>query len=226
MTATTNGNAQYLQVWRNDLRASLKKRRMDVPRRLRMSMQSRVLELTDGLLCGLSQDRIGFYWPIAGEVDLRPLVGRYIEDGAIAALPVVVKARSPLEFRAWHPLAPMRPGVWKIPIPVERRIVTPTVLLIPLLGFDRIGYRLGNGGGYYDRTIAAFEHRPLLVGVGYELGRLPTIQPQWHDIPMDVIVTEAGIYRYGDRLAILHQSASTAKDNFPLPSSQSGSMPS
>ena len=74
-------------------------------------------------------------------------------------------------------------------------LLGPTILIVPLLGFDDAGFRLGYGGGYYDRTLAAMQPRPFTVGVGYELGRLPTIYPQPHDIPMDVIVTEAGMTR-------------------------------
>ena len=77
-------------------------------------------------------------------------------------------------------------------MPADGRVVTPTVLLVPLLGFDEAGYRLGYGGGYYDRTLAAMTPRPLTIGVGYEVGRLKTIRPQPHDIPMDAIATETG----------------------------------
>jgi 5-formyltetrahydrofolate cyclo-ligase len=86
----------------------------------------------------------------------------------------------------------MQRGIWAIPIPADRLPVQPTVLLVPLLGFDERGYRLGYGGGYFDRTLAVARPRPLTIGVGYELGRLPTIYPQPHDIPMDAIVTDAG----------------------------------
>jgi 5,10-methenyltetrahydrofolate synthetase len=72
-------------------------------------------------------------------------------------------------------------------------------LIVPLLGFDAAGYRLGYGGGYYDRTLATLTPRPLTVGVGYELGRLETIHPQAHDIPLDAIVTEAGTIRHRHR---------------------------
>jgi 5-formyltetrahydrofolate cyclo-ligase len=64
-----------------------------------------------------------------------------------------------------------------------------------LVGFDGEGYRLGYGGGYYDRTIAAFAKRPFALGIGFELSRLPTIYPQPHDLAMDAIVTEAGVWR-------------------------------
>jgi 5-formyltetrahydrofolate cyclo-ligase len=87
--------------------------------------------------------------------------------------------------------------VWDIPIPIERQAVRPTALLVPLVGFDRQGYRLGYGGGYYDRTLAAMDPKPLIIGIGYEIGRLETIHPQPHDVPMDAIVTEAGVARFG-----------------------------
>jgi len=83
-------------------------------------------------------------------------------------------------------------GVWNIQIPERRQIVIPHAVLAPLVGFDRNCYRLGYGGGYFDRTLAAFTPRPWAIGVGFELSRLKTICPQDFDIPMDLIVTEAG----------------------------------
>ncbi len=73
--------------------------------------------------------------------------------------------------------------------------VVPTVVLVPLNGWDEAGYRLGYGGGYFDRTLAGLPERPIAIGVGYELGRMPTIRPQAWDVPMDWIVTERGVYR-------------------------------
>jgi 5-formyltetrahydrofolate cyclo-ligase len=67
---------------------------------------------------------------------------------------------------------------------------------VPLLGFDAAGYRLGYGGGYYDRTLASLDPKPVIIGVGHELGRLETIYPQPHDIPMDVIVAGTRISRF------------------------------
>ena len=84
----------------------------------------------------------------------------------------------------------MQRGLWNIPVPAERRPST-RALLIPLVGYDSAGYRLGYGGGYYDRTLAATASRPLCIGVGYDDARLATIHPQPHDIPMSLIVTEA-----------------------------------
>jgi 5-formyltetrahydrofolate cyclo-ligase len=108
-------------------------------------------------------------------------------------LPVVLQKNHPLEFRPWTPQTKMEAGVWKILHPAEGPSVHPKALLIPLVGFDERGYRLGYGAGYYDRTLAAFPAMPMTIGVGFELCRLPTIHPQPHDVPLDYIVTEAGL---------------------------------
>jgi 5-formyltetrahydrofolate cyclo-ligase len=85
--------------------------------------------------------------------------------------------------------------VWNIPVPEKRNIVIPQAVLAPLVGFDRQGYRLGYGGGYFDRTLAALAPRPRAIGVGFELLQIETIYPQPFDFPMDVVVTEAEIRR-------------------------------
>jgi len=134
------------------------------------------------------------YWPIPGEWDPLPYLRRTIAAGGAVALPVARRPAAALEFRLWTPGAPMTAGLWDIPHPTEGAAVTPSALLIPLVGFDGAGHRLGNGGGYYDRTLAALLPRPLAIGVGFELGRLGSIAPEPHDQPMDVIVTEAGAF--------------------------------
>lgn len=139
---------------------------------------------------------LGFYWPIRGELDLRNLARRHVEAGGIVALPVVVEKKAPVEFWQWQPGAAMQRGFWNIPVPAERRVVVPNALLIALVGYDAAGYRLGYGGGYYDRTLAVTEPRPLCVGVGYDEAELATIYPQPHDVPMDLIVTERRVLRF------------------------------
>jgi hypothetical protein len=91
----------------------------------------------------------------------------------------------------------MKPGVYDIPVPDGTQVLTPDIAIVPMNGFDGQGYRLGYGGGYFDRTLAALERRVLAIGVSYEALRLPTIHPQPHDIPMDFVVTEAGAWRAG-----------------------------
>jgi 5,10-methenyltetrahydrofolate synthetase len=158
-----------------------------------------ITELLLALLPDMQSACVSFYWPFEGEFDPRFAIRRWRERGARAALPVVVRKGAPLEFREWWPGAPMKRGVFDLPIPDGTPVVTPDVALIPPVGFDDEGYRLGYGGGYFDRTLAALACPPLKVGVAFELSRIPTIRPQPHDIPMDCIVTEAGVHRAGAR---------------------------
>jgi 5-formyltetrahydrofolate cyclo-ligase len=135
---------------------------------------------------------LGIYWPVRGEIDVRDLAIEHLQGGGEVALPVVVQKSAPVEFWSWRPGTPMQRGVWNIPIPAERNVLIPDALIVPLVGFDAQRYRLGYGGGYYDRTIAAAAKRPFCIGLGYEAARLTSIFPQPHDIPMDVIVTDDG----------------------------------
>ncbi|MBN1238723.1 MAG: 5-formyltetrahydrofolate cyclo-ligase [Gammaproteobacteria bacterium] len=185
------------QSWDSVRRWRVRQRRRLVEQRLALSAAERA-QLADAIIERLAEalhlrpgDRAGFYWPLRGEPDLRPYVRRLLERGVTAALPVVVEQGRPLEFWHWDAGTKMRrQEVWGIPVPAERIPTRPTVLLIPLVGYDGSCHRLGHGGGYYDRTLAALEPRPLAIGVGLAQGRLQTIHPQPHDVPMDVIVTE------------------------------------
>jgi hypothetical protein len=109
----------------------------------------------------------------------------------------LIQKGAQLQFREWWPGVGTSKGVFDLPVPVGTDIVTPQALLIPPIGFDLGGYRLGYGGGYFDRTLAALAAQPLKIGVAFELSRMPSIQPQPHDIPMDFIVTEKGIHIVG-----------------------------
>ena len=138
---------------------------------------------------------LGVYWPFRAEFDPRPLIDWAVASGRAVALPVVVDKKGPLEYRAWRPGDKLVDGVWNIPVPENRNVVTPRVVLAPLVGFDRATYRLGYGGGYFDRTLAALSPRPLAIGVGFEVQLLETIHPQPYDLPMDLIVTETATRR-------------------------------
>ena len=95
----------------------------------------------------------------------------------------------------WQTGEALSRGVWNIPIPAERRPCVPDIVISPVVGYDPACYRLGYGGGFFDRTLAALPARPRVIGIGYSSARLRTIHPQAHDIPMDLIVTEAGTVR-------------------------------
>jgi 5-formyltetrahydrofolate cyclo-ligase len=138
---------------------------------------------------------VAFCWPYRGEYDPRHFVAQLRRLGATAALPVVVAAGSPLVFRGWYPGVKMKDGPLGIPYPEDSEVLTPDHVLLPMLGWDGAGYRLGYGGGFFDRTLAALPQRPRVIGLAYELQYLPTIYPQPHDIPVDFVVTERGVHR-------------------------------
>jgi len=149
------------------------------------------------LLKTLAPVTLGFCWPYRAEPDLRALVSDWLAEGADrrAALPLVPGSDAPLRFLRWTPEMDMRADAYGIPVPAAEESVTPDLVLVPLNAFDARGYRLGYGGGYFDRTLAALDPVPATVGVGFELGRVESILPEPHDRPLDWIVTEAGVFR-------------------------------
>ena len=136
-----------------------------------------------------------FCWPIKHEPDVRGLLAAWARAGVRTALPVVVAEGQPLAFREWTPETPLAPDRYGIPTPTAGEWLTPDLILLPLNGFDAAGYRLGYGGGYFDRTLAALAPRPLAVGVGFEINRIDSIRPEAHDQRLDWIVTENGAFR-------------------------------
>ena len=136
-----------------------------------------------------------FCWPIKHEPDVRALLADWAKTGVRTALPVVVAEGQPLAFREWTPETPLAPDRYGIPTPTAGEWLTPDLILLPLNGFDAAGYRLGYGGGYFDRTLAALAPRPLAVGVGFEINRVDSIRPEAHDQRLDWIVTENGAFR-------------------------------
>lgn len=144
---------------------------------------------------GLAAATLAFCWPIRGEYDARDLAKKLRERGAVTALPVVVAPRQPLIFREWHPGGALATGPLGIPFPIGSDPVVPTAALLPMVGWDESGHRLGYGGGFFDRTLASLAKKPVTIGVSYEMAKMKTIRPQRWDVPMDWVVTERGIYR-------------------------------
>ena len=144
---------------------------------------------------GLARCRLAFCWPIRGEYDARHLARTLRTRGALTALPVVVAPKTPLIFREWHPGIVLAKGPLDIPYPANSQQLTPDAVLLPMNGWDAQGYRLGYGGGFFDRTLAALAKKPLTIGISYEMAKLDTICPQAWDLPMDYVVTERGVYR-------------------------------
>lgn len=184
-----------LKAWRRSERQRLLALRTAAPSVERRLWGTGIEAKLRALLLERPVKTLGVYWPFQAEFDPRALIDWVIAEGFAVALPAVVDKNGPLEYRAWRPGEALVDGVWNIPIPEAREVVVPQAVLAPLVGFDRQCYRLGYGGGYFDRTLAAFSARPLAIGVGYEMSEMETIFPQSFDIPMDVIVTEARIRR-------------------------------
>jgi 5,10-methenyltetrahydrofolate synthetase len=137
---------------------------------------------------------VAFCWPIRGEFDARPLVGRLLAQGWRACMPVVETLAAPMSFRPWTPATAMGVDPYGIPIPAATAVSPPPdIVLLPLVAFDAAGFRLGYGGGYFDRTLAALSPAPLAWGIGFELARTTALQPLAHDIRLDLIVTELGV---------------------------------
>ncbi|MEP7314942.1 MAG: 5-formyltetrahydrofolate cyclo-ligase [Pseudomonadota bacterium] len=176
--------------WRKGERAKLIAQRLAMPVEQRVEYSTRITALLLEYLPDVSGRIVSAYWPLRGEPDLRPWMTSVIGRGGRCALPVVVRKAAPLEFRLWEPGCRMEPGVWNIPVPAQGEVVTPDFLVAPVVGFDGACYRLGYGGGYFDRTLVTYSPQPAVAGVGYAAAALPTIYPQTYDIPMNVIITE------------------------------------
>lgn len=180
-------------AWRRALRRDMVARRAALGEAEHDALSARIV---GHLLADLPVPRVvAFCWPIKHEPDVRAVVEQWVARGALAALPVVVAEEAPLAFRAWTADTPLEADRYGIPTPVAGAFVQPDLILLPLNGFDDAGYRLGYGGGYFDRTLAVLSPRPLAVGVGFEINRLPNIRPESHDQRLDWIVTEAGSFR-------------------------------
>jgi 5-formyltetrahydrofolate cyclo-ligase len=184
-----------LAAWRKERRAALLAQRQALDPAQRRAWSAAIDSNLRTLLAERAPAAIGFYWPFRGEFDARPLMRDLLAQGWHAALPVVVQKKAPLEFRLWAPGAPMVDGIWNIPVPRDGALVTPQVVLAPVVGFDDGCYRLGYGGGYYDRTLVTISPRAFAIGIGFAFQHLPTIHPQPFDQRLDVIVTEAGVRR-------------------------------
>lgn len=146
--------------------------------------------------------RVGFYWPLEGEFDARGAIAIWLALDAAreACLPVVMQRGAPLAFHAWTPDMPMQTGEHRIPVPASARDVMPDLVLVPCVGFDEDGYRLGYGGGYYDRTLAGWRAAgvaPLAIGIAYEACKTAALPREPHDLPLDAIITEAARYPRG-----------------------------
>ena len=177
--------------WRKAERERLIAARLTLSAEYRAAQTSAIANDLDRLVPSAAGTIISVYWPIRAEPDLRLWMRTKWEQGIRIALPVAVALGQPLLFREWRPDGPLARGLWKIPYPADGAEVVPNVVLAPVVGFDAACYRLGYGGGFFDRTLARMTEKPLVIGLGYLGAAIRTIFPQPHDIPMNWIVTGA-----------------------------------
>ena len=201
-------------------RKALVEARLNMPDRLqRADLLQRVMRIW---LVGRPDEVIGAYWPIKGEFDPLPALYRWQEDAILnesselnsvfdqstrvqlatesiasrsprkIGLPVVDKLHKTLSFHAWYPGCPMEEDAYGIPKPKGTEMVVPTLLFVPCLGYGPGGFRLGYGGGFYDRTLAALSPKPFTVGLGYSHGWLPDLEFEPHDVPLDALLNDNG----------------------------------
>jgi len=183
-----------LAIWRRAQRQTLLQARQAVPAAVHAAWSASINRLLDaglGELDGIAV--VGVCWPFKAEFDARHVAARLRRSGMQTALPVVRAKGQSLVFRAWSPGVAMERGVYGIPVPRDSAVLVPDLLLVPPVGVDDGGFRLGYGGAFFDRTLAALHPRPLCIAVGFEINRIPTIYPQGHDIGMDALVTERAL---------------------------------
>jgi len=179
-----------IMAWRREQRAALIGARQSMSTAAHRDASHTIGERLRTLIDAVHPPVLAGYWPIRREFNPLPLLRDCVANGVQVALPVIRVKNEPLEFRLWTPGAPMKVGIYDIPYPNEGSVTRPDALLIPMVGFDAVGYRLGYGGGYYDRTVASLLPRPCLIGIAFELARIDSIRPLAHDIRMDHVVTE------------------------------------
>ncbi|MCW5256614.1 5-formyltetrahydrofolate cyclo-ligase [Verminephrobacter aporrectodeae subsp. tuberculatae] len=181
------------------LRRALIAERMNLPDRLlRAEHLRQVMRIW---LVNRPDTVIGAYWPIKGEFDPLPALHRWKEDGELLdelqlrriGLPVVDKQNKTLSFHSWHPGCPMEEDAYGIPKPKDTEAIVPTLIFVPCVGYAPGGYRLGYGGGFYDRTLATLRPRPFAVGLGFTHGYLDDFEPGEFDLPLDTILNDNGV---------------------------------
>jgi 5,10-methenyltetrahydrofolate synthetase len=188
-----NSHSEDNTAWRRALRRDMTRRRAALAGAEHEALSARIVAHA---LAALPRPKVAaFCWPIKHEPDLRALLASWTSVQVRAVLPVVVAENAPLRFREWTPDSRLALDRYGIPTPTAGEWLTPGLILLPLNGFDDAGYRLGYGGGYFDRTLATLSPRPLAVGVGFEINRIDSIRPEAHDQRLDWIITENGAFR-------------------------------
>jgi 5,10-methenyltetrahydrofolate synthetase len=174
------------------LRRQLQAERLNMVDRMQRSMA--LQEVLRVWLMERTDTIVGAYWPIKGEFDALPALYRWTEakPERRVGLPVIDKVTQQLRFHTWYPGCEMEEDAYGIPKPKGTPVIVPTLLLVPCVGYGPRGVRLGYGGGFYDRTLATLEPRPVTAGVAYASGFVPWLVAEPHDVPLDAVLTDEG----------------------------------
>lgn len=171
------------------LRSALKARRRAVDPAQKAAWDDRIGAQVLAWVQAHPHAMLGVYWPLAGEPDLRPAYAEMAQQGVRLALPVVLARDAALGFAEWIPGEATVFDQLGVAVPADLRLVErPPALLVPCLGFNAQGYRMGYGGGFYDRTLEAMP-RPATLGVAYAC-QLVEFEGDVHDVPLDRVITE------------------------------------
>ena len=173
---------------KTSLRNRLLKERKQMPREDRELAEKKISMDLKKILAS-QKGPLGFYWPVRGEFDPRQIVKDWLSLNTTnkACLPVIVEKNKPMIFREWFPGQPMSKGTFNIEVPdTKNQVLIPNILLVPTLGFNQKNFRLGYGGGYYDRTLALLN--AFTIGLCFEHGRSSEISEEQHDIPLNLVI--------------------------------------
>jgi 5-formyltetrahydrofolate cyclo-ligase len=174
------------------------RRQLQAERQNLVDRHQRAMQLQEVLRVWLVARRdtaIGAYWPIKGEFDALPALYRWTEaeEARRIGLPVMDRSTKALRFHVWYPGCEMEDDAFGIPKPKDTPVFTPTLLLVPCVGYGPRGVRLGYGGGFYDQMLAALRPRPFTVGLAYTHGWLPWLRQEPSDIALDAVLTDEGL---------------------------------
>ena len=178
-----------------DLRAQLRARRRDLAALTPDAAERAAGHLPPDLI--RPQAVVAGYHALGAELGPWPVLRKLAAQGGRVALPVALQSDAPLIFRAWRDGQPLEPDAARIPSPTaEAQTLTPSLVIVPLLAFDRCGYRLGQGGGFYDRTLQALRAAgPLFtIGLAYAGQEIDQVPREIHDQALDAILTESGYH--------------------------------
>jgi 5,10-methenyltetrahydrofolate synthetase len=174
------------------------RRQLQAERQSLIDRHMRAMQLQEVLrvwLVSRQETAIGAYWPIKGEFDALPALYRWTEsdEPRFVGLPVIDRSTKRLAFHLWYPGCEMEDDAYGIPKPKGTPAFAPELLLVPCVGYGPKGVRLGYGGGFYDRTLATLQPRPVTVGLAFSHGFVPWLEAEAHDVPLDAILTDEGV---------------------------------